>query len=69
MASINVEDDQEFNWGNSTPQRSLGGPTPIAPLHNIQENEEVPATRFDVYETYARILNNEDVSRPYRRMI
>jgi hypothetical protein len=65
MASINVEEDQEFNWGTSTPLRSLGGPVPIAPLHKIQENEAVPASRFDVYETYARILNNEDVSRPH----
>ncbi|KAG8756282.1 translation initiation factor eIF-2B subunit alpha [Ceratobasidium sp. 428] len=36
----------------------------IAPLHNIEENEVVPTSRFDVYETYARILNNEDVPMP-----
>lgn len=35
---------------------------PLPSLHNIKENEEVPASMFDVYETYARILNNEDVS-------
>lgn len=47
----------------SSPLRPGGGlGVPIPSLHNIKENEEVPTTRFDVYETYARILNNEDVS-------
>jgi hypothetical protein len=30
-------------------------------LHNIVENEAIPPTRFDVHETYTRILNSEDV--------
>ena len=47
----------------SSPLRPGGGiEVPLPSLQNIKENEEVPATRFDIYETYARILNNEDVS-------
>ncbi|KAH7337073.1 hypothetical protein B0J17DRAFT_718970 [Rhizoctonia solani] len=29
-------------------------------LHHISENEAIPSTRFDVHETYTRILNSED---------
>lgn len=55
-AEISVQDPS----GSTTrPGGGLGVPLPS--LHNIKENE-VPASMFDVYETYARILNNEDVS-------
>ncbi|CAE6442889.1 unnamed protein product [Rhizoctonia solani] len=58
-APIPIKTDNE----NDTDGLKRPGATPLIqapPLHKIVENEAIPPTRFDIHETYTRILNSED---------